>query len=331
METRKDYLLNYYVIIAENRHKRPSDFVTEVDTKPLPPYDENCPFCFGNESLTTSEHGRIEDDEHYPDYPWLLKWVDNKFPAVDSSRINGPFPKTDNSFFTFADSFGSHLVLIETPRHNEKVWDFDEHRIGLIFDAYSRIIDELNKTPETRYVLAFKNNGPKAGTSLVHTHSQVISFSIVPKRIREEWRAFDDFKSKSSKCPFCEIINVEKSSLRRVMETEHFVAFTPYASRCPFEVWVFPKQHVRTITELDKSLFDELGGVLKPILAKLKELNASFNWYLHNSGKDNDFHFHLEICPRLSTFGGVELNGTYINVISPEDAASFYRGEKENI
>jgi galactose-1-phosphate uridylyltransferase len=37
-------------------------------------------------------------------------------------------------------------------------------------------------------------------------------------------------------------------------------------------------------------------------------------------------HFHIEITPRIDTWGGVE-NGveTYINRVSPETAAKFYR------
>ena len=330
METRKDYLLDYYIIVAENRNKRPSDFIKKETEKKLPAYDERCPFCFGNESQTTSEKGRIEEYDSYPDYPWLLKWVTNLYPAVTNE--GNPAIRTDDDFFTFADSVGEHIIVIETPRHNEKIWDFDNHRIGLVFNAYSKIIKELNSKSNTKYVLAFKNHGPEAGTSLVHSHSQVISFNVVPKRIRDEWQAFDNFKNHQNKCPFCEIINVEKRSYRHVSETEHFVSFTPYASRCPFEIWVFPKQHIPSICQLNDNLFDELGSIIRPIVLKLKQLNASFNWYLHNAGpQNNDFHFHLEICPRISKFGGVELNGTYINVISPEKAAQFYRNETKEI
>ena len=130
-------------------------------------------------------------------------------------------------------------------------------------------------------------------------------------------------------CPYCDIINVEKQSFRRCFENNNFIAFTPYASRFNFEIWVFPKLHLKSITEMqDEQLFD-LATILKSILIKLKELNAPYNICLFYSPDESDLHFHIEICPRFSTWAGFEiLTNDIINPISPEDAATFYRGEK---
>ena len=326
MELRKDYILDNYVIVAENRNKRPFDFKKTNNFKVTEPYDKNCPFCYGNESQTTVEIGRIEDKKNYPDYPWVMKWVKNLFPLVEE---NGKTEiTTDNDFFTYANPVGEHYIVIETPKHNEFLWDFDGRRIGMLFRSFSQIILELNAKPETKYTLAFKNNGPEAGTSLEHSHSQVISFNHIPLRIKNEHVKFNEYKEKSGSCAFCDIIKKETNSYRSVSESENFISFTPYASRFPLEVWVFPKIHMKSITQLTSEKMEELGFFIKPILMKLKELNASYNFYIHDiaNGAD-DFHFHIEICPRLSKFGGIELNETYANVISPEKAAEFYRGD----
>ncbi|MCX8147256.1 MAG: galactose-1-phosphate uridylyltransferase, partial [Candidatus Woesearchaeota archaeon] len=104
--------------------------------------------------------------------------------------------------------------------------------------------------------------------------------------------------------------------------------FTPYASRFPFEIWVFPKYHIRSITELDDAKLMELADIMERILKKLKDLNAPYNYVVHNAPDNQDLHFHIEILPRLATWAGFEFSGTIINTMSPEDAAKFYRGEQ---
>ena len=37
-----------------------------------------------------------------------------------------------------------------------------------------------------KYVSVFKNSGQAAGTSIVHTHSQVIAYNLLPKIIEEK-------------------------------------------------------------------------------------------------------------------------------------------------
>ena len=49
-----------------------------------------------------------------------------------------------------------------------------------------------------------------------------------------------------------------------------------------------------------------------------------------DSPKFEDFHWHLQILPRIGGFAGFE-NATdcFINTVRPEDAAAYYRGDEE--
>lgn len=63
-------------------------------------------------------------------------------------------------------------------------------------------------------------------------------------------------------------------------------------------------------------------------MVKLKELNAPYNFYLHYAPQGKDLHFHIEVAPRLAIWAGFELgNDIFVNIMSPEEAAKFYRGE----
>ena len=123
-------------------------------------------------------------------------------------------------------------------------------------------------------------------------------------------------------------MNIEKGSYRKCFESKYFTAFTPYASRFHYEIAVFSKAHVNSITKMnDITLFD-LAKIMKQILAKLKELDAPYNFFLHYN-PDEKYHFHIEFCPRLAIWAGIEFStGITINSVSPEEAAKFYRGEQ---
>ncbi len=316
VELRKDCVLDRYVVLATNRSKRPCQFKNKDESlSNLAEIDENCPFCPGNEDKTPKEIGRTGDGQR-----WVFRWFENKFAAVD---LNGDYVvKTDNEFYTFGNAFGKHEIIVETPKHNIQLWDLDEEQLADLISIYNFRIEELSRIPGVKYVALFKNHGPAAGTSVVHSHSQVIAYNIVPFWVREVIKSVAKFEG----CPYCQLLEKEKNSERHVLETEHFLTFTPYASQYPFEVVIFPKKHVRFLNEL-RDNFDELAIHLKRVLSKLKELNCSYNISWMNSSFDRDLHFHVKIIPRITKPGGFEFFGTHINVVTPEDAASFYRGD----
>ncbi|MBW2972578.1 galactose-1-phosphate uridylyltransferase [Candidatus Woesearchaeota archaeon] len=318
MELRKDYILDKWVIIAEGRGKRPEQFKAEDNIYTNDPGPEKCFFCPGHEELTPPEIGRIKGEQG----GWKLRWFANKFAAVD--KKGDPTIKTADRFFTYSDAYGAHSVIVETPDHSKQMIDLDEDEIFELLKVYANRIEERLNEPNIKYVSLFKNEGPKAGTSIVHSHSQLISLNIIPPIVQQKVDAAKKYPS----CPYCDVINIEKKSLRHVHEDDTTVTFAPYASRFNFEVWIFPKSHYRTLMDFsDDELFD-LAAAMKRVLRKLKELNANFNMVLYYPPKGEDLHFHLELLPRIATRAGFELEtGIIINTVSPEDAAAFYRGE----
>lgn len=310
MELRKDYILDRWAVIAAHRKKRPQQFKKDNDKK-----EGVCFFCPGNEHLTPQEIGRIAAGNS-----WKFRWFPNKFPAVKEE--GNPIIQTHNDFFTFASAYGHHEVIAETPNHEQQLWDLSEEEITELFQIYNHRILDLSLKPNIKYVIIFKNHGAEAGTSLIHSHTQVAAVNFLPKTIRE--------KCEHSKedCPYCRILNIEKNSNRRCFENNSFIAFTPYASRFNYEIWVFPKKHLKTLNEFNKEDFADMADIMKKLLLKLKEINAPYNYYIHYSPQDENLHFHIEIIPRLSTWAGFEFStDTIINSTPPEDAAKFYRGE----
>ena len=310
-ELRKDYILNRYVIIATERGKRPHQFKNEVDN-PMPKKDVFGP---GNENETPQEVYRYPKDSG----DWKIRVFPNKYSAVKPEGNNEI--KTDNEFFTFSDSYGHHEVIVETPDINKSLVDLSVQEISQVFKTFVLRINANLNDPKIKYVTVFKNKGLGAGCSIKHTHFQLIAYNLVPINIidKEEAVAKYDYDV------YQKIINIEKNSDRKCFENKTMVGFTPYASRFPFEIRIFPKRHVLKLDELDENELMDMSDILRSILLKLKELNADYNFYLHYGIKN--MRLHLVVCPRLAKWSGFELaTGTIINSMPPETAAEFYRG-----
>ncbi|MDB4303968.1 galactose-1-phosphate uridylyltransferase [Desulfosarcina sp.] len=312
-ELRKDYILDRYVIIATERSKRPDQFFKEQEKRDLTKTDYFAP---GNENLTPKEIGRREDENG-----WYIRWFENKFPAV---KEDGPYNvRTDNEFFTFSTAVGKHEVIVETPKIEDEISDLSVGHIKELFEIYRERVHELMKNPKIRYVSVFKNHLPAAGTSIVHTHSQIIAYNIVPTFVMDKVNKIKNF----SYDPYSKVIEIEKRSHRRCFENESFISFTPYASRFPLEIWVFPKEYARTLDDFDDKKMNDLAEMMKLIFLSLRSIDAPFNYFLHYAPPGEEMRFHIEVCPRLATWAGFEMaTETIINSVTPEEAAKFYRG-----
>jgi len=313
LELRKDYLLDRWVIISEKRAKRPREFHRKREKK----HDKNCVFCRGNENLTPKETYRVEENGE-----WIIRCFKNKFPAVRKIRIK----KSEKRFFVKKSAYGYHEVIVDSPYHNKQLDDLPEEHIKKLLEVFINRIKELSKDKKIQYVAVFKNHERDAGTSIIHSHCQIIAYNHKPSYLIEKVKAVARFKRKYKKCPYCEILKKEAESERRCYITKTCVSFAPFASRYSYEIAILPKRHVHSIVELNEEELRDMAFIIKRVLVKLRKINAPYNLYLHNAPDHKDLHFQLKINPRLNIFGGFELETrTVINPVSPEEAARFYR------
>ncbi len=310
-ELRKDYILDKWVVYSAGRGARPRELRHETEKVA----NGKCYFCPGNENLTPPEIGRTGTKNK-----WQIRWFDNKFPAlVPEGR---PEPRTDNRFFTFAGNYGYHEIIVETPDHDRQFSDLCVEEIADLLGVYRERIAELLKKPKIKYVSIIKNHGYHGGTSVIHTHTQVFATAFVPPAVREKVSAVRKFVN----CPYCDIVAAEKNSERKCFENSEWVAFCPYASMYNYEVWIFPKKHIRTLADAD---LNGLADMLKRVLSRLSSLDVDYNFYVTYSPEGEDLHLHIGVMPQIAVYGGFERgSGAIINSVLPELAAKFYRGEQ---
>jgi len=330
LEFRKDPVIGRWVIISTERGLRPSDFSIVSPKKS----NSICPFCPGNEHLTTPEIYALRPSGSQPNSAgWDLRVIPNKFPAL---QIEGHLRQKPDGIYDKMNGVGAHEVIIETSDHNLSFADFEPDQVMNILLAYrSRILD-LHNDKRLKYVMIFKNHGFAAGASLSHPHSQLIATPIVPKRVAEELKGAKSYFRYKDRCVFCDIVSQEMEDSDRVIDyNDDFIAIAPYAPRSPFETWIMPRNH-KPFFELtsDQDLY-ALGKMLLTILKKINVVLESppYNILFHNSPFDykepDTYHWHIEIMPRSTWVAGFEWGtGFYINPTPPEEAAEFLRNTR---
>ena len=324
-ELRKDPILGRWVIISTERGKRPSDFASPSKTRE----PKMCPFCPGFEHLTPPEIFAVRPDNSEPNSPgWVLRVISNKYPAL---KIEGDLNREGEGMFDKMNGVGAHEVIIETPHHHLDLVDLPVHEIEMVIDAYRMRMMDLRNDIRFRYVMIFKNQGEMAGASLEHAHSQLIATPIIPKRVHEELEGAKQYYGYKERCVFCDIIRQELSQgIRIVLQNEEMIVIEPFAARFPFETWILPKRHATHFDKSSDKMYAGFAAILKETLMKLKiALNdPPFNYVIHSGplmeGYEREYHWHVEIFPKLTKIAGFEWGtGFYINPTPPEAAADY--------
>ena len=231
------------------------------------------------------------------------------------------------------DGAGKHEIIIETPVHFKRLKDLEIPHIAEIFTAYRERMKELSGNRVLKYILIFKNEGRQAGASLEHSHSQLIATPVVPHNVRIKTEGANKYFRAYHTCVFCAILQEEiEKGLRILLKNKYFIAYTPFASRVPYEITVMPRDHRADYKEISDTEIGALAEMMKKVLTLLDRTLDSppYNMLLHNkpNSENNNasFHWHIEILPKLATLAGFELgSGIFINTTPPEEAAAHYK------
>jgi len=303
---RKDYFRDLWTFLAPGRALRPfdSDQADISDSK-------GCFFCPGNEHTTPPEISRVQQNGS-----WQVRVFPNKFPII------GGEDTSDNGWKT-APSYGHHEVIVETPDHHQRLSQVTLDEMILTLNTYRDRISALEGDPGVGYVSVFKNQGREAGASLDHSHTQVLAVSQVPASIKEKAD-----HSHSGDCAYCKVIQSEQGSPRLVFKNDSFVAFCPFAPRFTHELWVAARDHVRGLSDLTEDAIADLADILLKSLRAVETVTPNYNMMLNYGPEGSDFHFHIEIVPRIphQVKAGFELGTNYaVITTAPEETAAFYR------
>jgi UDPglucose--hexose-1-phosphate uridylyltransferase len=331
-ELRQDPLSGDWVAITAGRAARPEAFLTDVGT-PRGPL--GCPFCPGNEHLTPPEVWAERDPGTGPDQPgWHVRVVPNLFPAFAGAPAGtggngGPGGRepvaagSDRGLYRSAPTAGVHEVVVHNPDHEATLADLAVPEVARAMAAWRGRL-AVHGRGEFGAVLVIVNQGRTAGASLEHPHGQVFATAGRPGRVRAELA-----RLAGDGCAACATVAAEGEGPRLVERAGGLLTICPWASAAPLEALLLPEAHRPRFEAADPG-DPAVAAALRSLLRRFRDAagaHAPYNLVLHSAppGVD-DFHWHLHLLPRLTTYGGFELGtGVIINVVDPDRAAEALR------
>ncbi len=327
-ELRRDPITGEWVILAAGRSVRPHAPGGRVSAPAPEELLDQCPLCPGREELTPPEICAVREGGGRDCPGWSVRTLPNKFPILVSGAPHAGSEKIASN--GRRPALGSSEVIVDTPLHNKPPWEIGAPQVKEMLEMYQERIRALKNQSRTSYVHIIRNHGRGAASSLEHPHSQLFGLPFVPPDIDSELDGFAAASADKAGCILCRMIGeVEEKGELVVMESESFLVFCPFASRLPYEAWIVPRSHQPGFEECTK--LDELADLFTSFMLRLKKRldDPPFNYWIHTyplKDESRPYHWHIEVLPRLTTPGGLELGaGVWVNIVAPEQAAAELR------
>lgn len=273
---------------------------------------------------------RPQADSKPNDSSWQVRVIPNRIPVL---RVEGLLDPRPEGMYDKMNGIGANEVMILSPGHDQDWDDLPAAHAEQVLHAVRERFLDLRKDQRIQYVQAFQNRGPLAGAAVDHPHLQLIGLPLVPKNLREKLEGVARHWNARGRCIYCDILRETGNPPNRlVLENDHYAALTPYASRVPFETWIIPKQHQADFSASDPASLKFLAQILQTLLHRLRialrdpAYHLIWNTQPLQNTTRQEFHWHLEVLPRLAPVNGFELGtGCSINQTAPEEAAACLR------
>ncbi len=320
-------LTKEWTLFAPERLKRPNYISTNKQSS-LQQNDLLCPFDANNEQYTPNEIARISQNEQ-----WQCRVVPNLYNALS---IDCKPESLKESFFEKHSGFGAHEVLIETPKHNKQIWNYDYNDYFNYLSLLQKRLLNLKQDSRLAHLSIFKNHGKDAGASMEHAHTQLIGLPFIPKQLSEEITLKQTYYKKHKRALLDDMVYEEQTYKKGIIcENTEFIAYCPYASKFPFEAKIVAKKALSSLQECTANDISALSDILKEFYSKFYNAlgDVPFNMlfkntpYLNYNNDTKDYYrFHINIIPRIYNIAGFELDSDiFVNVVMPETAAKSYK------
>ena len=306
--------------------------VNPIKTKPAKTTKN--PFKSGNESMTNPsvlslvlKDGmlqRLQDEEESTS---VKNWVVRVVPAINPAlNIESDNSYTDHPLYS-EPAYGYHYNVIASPSEKETLATIDVEQWGYVLSVIQDRLRWLYTQKGVAYVAIYADSGKDSGTKVMHPHLHMMSFSSIPPKIEEEANSSHRILNEKGIYPMSQLVTAESGGPRQILQTEGFIALSPWAPSHPYEFWICPKKHATSFSKISQKEINDLALILRSTLGGLANTmkGVSFNIAFHLSPEKKNskqIHWHLEIYPKTAPWSGLELGfGIFLNELTPEKAA----------
>ena len=316
---RRDHVAERFVIVHPSKTKSPNS--------------KKNPFKPGNESMTNPsvlslvlKDGmlqRLQDDEGDFVKNWTVRVVPAKNPAVDVETENS---YTESPLYS-EPAYGYHYNIIASPDEKETLATISVEQWGYVLSVIQDRLRWLYTQKGVAYVAIYADSGNNSGTKIIHPHLHMVSFSTIPPKIEEEANSSHRILNEKGVYPMSQLVNHESGGPRQILQTEGFIALSPWAPSHQYEFWICPKKHATSFSKISQKEINDLALILRATLGGLSNCikDVSFNIAFHLSPEKKNskqIHWHVEVYPHTTPWSGLEHGfGIFLNDLTPENAA----------
>jgi len=227
-----------------------------------------------------------------------------------------------------AGAAGSWRTVVAPPQEHRALHQVGAAVVEAMVTTARDAIAAARAANQTDHLQVVQNWGAQAGARTNHLCFEFYDLPQIPHRIAEELGGAARFVIREGECPYCRLVRETTQSRNRLIwEDADSVAFAPWASRSPFELWIVPRRHDADFGRATEPDIKATASALRHVLTTLARTldGPPYNLILHTAPLrervDATYHWHWQIHPRLRDIAGLELGtGLPVNPVSPEDA-----------
>ena len=139
----------------------------------------------------------------------------------------------------------------------------------------------------------------------------MVSFSTIPPTIDHEANSSHRILNEKGVYPMSQVVTTESGGPRQILQTEGFIALSPWAPSHPYEFWICPKKHTTSFSKISQKEINDLALILRASLGglskKIKDVSYNIAFHLSPEKKNSkQIHWHIEVYPKIIPWSGLE-------------------------
>jgi UDPglucose--hexose-1-phosphate uridylyltransferase len=219
---------------------------------------------------------------------------------------------------------GRHEVILHSPDHSASFPALGVAGTARVIELWSARTAELAGRADVGYVFVFENRGRATGATIDHPHSQILAFTLVPP--------IPEAELAQAACELCR----DPDDRLVVARRPAWLARVPWAPSWPYEVLIFPQNHVADLPAAGTQMRAGLAAILVDCLRRVERLFGTavpyMLWVHQRPATGRDWpaaHLHLHLAPLLRGPGTIrhlaaaELGaGVFFDPVDPPAAAA---------
>lgn len=253
-ELRRDPLTGDWIPMAAHRMNR--TFLPPADANPLAP----------------ARPGAAYQDGEVPDTDYDVVVFENRFPSLMAvPGVPDVVTRADGEeLWPTRPAAGRCEVICFSSDPTASLRTVSPRRMRTVVEAWADRTRTLGALPGIEQVFAFENRGKEIGVTLHHPHGQIYAFPYLTPRTRTMLEQARVHAERTGGLLGRDVLDAElRHGTRVVLESEHWVAYVPFAARWPVEVHLAPRRDVPDLPALTDAERDDLATTYLELLRRL--------------------------------------------------------------